>query len=95
MSKDQGTSFGRNTSVHFKTSITLNNLMNGHGLEKAANYFFKKQFADKKWSAQANCQQFTRELVAHFGLPWPEDVSVIGDVCPWAIDFALEFIGSS
>lgn len=66
-----------------------------HGLENAADYVFQQRFAGKKWSAQANCQQYTRELVAHFELPWPEEVAVIGDTCPWAVDWALNYIVSS
>lgn len=60
------------------------------GLERIASvYIFQQRFEGKEWSAEVNSQQFTKDLARQLGLNWPVDL-VIGDVCPWATDFALD-----
>ena len=47
-----------------------------------------------QWNSQCNCQQFTRFLIGQFNLVWPTDLSVVGDVVPVVIDFAIDLVAT-
>jgi hypothetical protein len=56
-----------------------------------ANEFYES-IRHSTWSAQCNCQQFTRFLLKKFQIEWPSDFSVIGDFSPLLVDSVMQLI---
>jgi len=47
------------------------------------------------WNSACNCQQFCRYMIQQLPLPWPSDLTAVGDKVPVIIDVALLLISSS
>ena len=67
-------------------------------LAVACTNWFDEYIAEagtNKWNSKANCQQYARFVARKLGLPWPEDVSTVGDEVPFLIDIATWLIATS